>query len=82
MKVNGYLKANPHRQFRNVTTFVVHKEYNATLHKNDIALILLEKPFLLTATFGPVNVTDVAPVENEPCRTGKFMLKSYIHSMR
>lgn len=49
----------------------MHEEYDAYYHTNDIALIILDRPFLLTPTFRPVNVTEIRAVENEQCRTGK-----------
>lgn len=60
------------RQLRSIWRIVVHEEYkNARIPKNDIALLILERPFVETNTFGPVNVTDVGPVDEEPCRIGK-----------
>lgn len=62
---------NTRRQSRNVRQIVRHKGHDPDFQSNDIALLILENPFKLTPTFGPVNVTDVAPVDNEPCRVGK-----------
>lgn len=68
--------ASYHRQTRNVRRYIVHEDYDAS-HSNDIALIILDKPFLLTPTFSPVNVTENRTVDNEPCRTGKKKSQSY-----
>lgn len=62
--------AIPTRQYRRVNKIVMHGRYNPETQQNDIALITVETPFLITNTFSPVNITDVAPVDNEPCRVG------------
>lgn len=62
---------NTRRQLRNVAKIVRHKYHDPDFQSNNIALLILANPFVLTPTFGPVNVTDVAPVDNEPCRVGK-----------
>lgn len=63
--------SNSQRQFRNVRKIVVHEKYDPEIQQNDVALTILGKPFYLTNTFNPVNVTDVGPVDNEICRIGK-----------
>lgn len=69
---------NPRRQTRTIKKIVVHKEYDADRPRNDIALIVLEKPFMISRTFEPVNVTKSGPVDNESCRVGKWIKNNNI----
>lgn len=61
------------RQLRSIWRIVVHEEYNknARIPQNDIALLILQRPFVETDTFRSVNVTDAGPVDEELCRIGK-----------
>lgn len=61
----SWADGSPNRQNRKIKKIVRHEAYV------DIALIILETPFFLSTTFKPVNVTNVAPIDNEPCRVGK-----------
>lgn len=72
------------RQYRNVRNIVVHEEYYSLFDKvkNDIALVIVDEPFSLSSTFGPVNIADVGPIDDEPCHVGKLMKNKNIHSVR
>lgn len=72
LKIRNYTANNARRQFRKVRKIIVHEKFNATqILKYNVALLILEQPFVPTATFSPVNVTDIEPVDNETCRVGK-----------
>lgn len=70
LKLKAY-SSTSHRQFRNVRKIVVHEKYDPEIQQNDVALIIVDKPFYLTDTFRSVNVTDAGPVDDETCRIGK-----------
>lgn len=66
--------ASPSRQYRNISRISMHERYddNSRNFHDDIALIVVATPFVLTEAFRPVKVTNVAPVVNELCRVGKL----------
>lgn len=72
-KVQEY-DASPSRQYRHISRIVVHQgyDYYAYIPKDDITLLMLAEPFVLTSTFSPVNVTNATAVDNESCRIGKW----------
>lgn len=76
--------ASPSRQYRPISRISVHQGYdhNRYIPKDDIAVIVVATPFLLTATFSPVNVTNITAVDNESCSVGKWKTWNQSHSIR
>lgn len=72
------------RQYRNVRKIVAHEKYYPLFDKvkNDIALVIVDEPFSLSSTFGPANIADVGPIDDEPCHVGKFMNNKSIRTVR
>lgn len=59
---------------KQIKRIVVHEKYEGGVYPiNDIALLILNRPFIRTSTFGPERITDVAPVDNESCSVGKYI---------
>lgn len=73
--------ASARRQCRDISKIVVHKRfsYSSGIPTNDIAIIKVAKPFFLTETFSPVNVSKSRAVDNEPCRVGKWKNRKQSH---
>lgn len=77
LKISG--PPTTRRQVRIVEKIVVHEKYDsADVPNNDIALIIVEVPFVQTNTFRPVNVTEAGPADDEPCRVGNWTKCKYI----
>lgn len=77
-------EASSSRQYRDILKLSVNErfEYFDSTPKNDIALIVVATPFVLSNTFRPVNVTNAVAVENESCRTGKLRIRKQLHHVQ
>lgn len=45
-----------HEQRREVTKIIVHKEFNDDTNENDIALLLLDEPFVINENVAPISI--------------------------
>lgn len=78
------IDASRRRQYRRISSILVHPGYDHYAHvpKDDIALIAVASPFVLTPTFSPANVTNSTASHNELCRIGKWKNREQSHSFR
>lgn len=57
----------PKRQIRIASHIFVHTNYNIATMKNDIGVVRLSKPFVLTDTFQPITYGTIATEPNKLC---------------
>lgn len=72
------MQPSPSRQTRKVSKCWTHSKFiiNNNFPENDIAIIIVDKPFEETETFEPtkLKISPAPPVDNERCRIGKLII--------
>lgn len=69
------MQPSENRQTVKVARCVVHHGFRVTnLIENDIAILVLAEPFIVTDTFEPtkLDMMNSKPVDHEPCQFGTF----------